>query len=180
MLSCRFLLLVNAPLLCWTCIWVLHPIHMAYAVQASVCSNVNTNTRIYSRKDLAWFIIFIRVIYDFRDHSGNDRKPGSLQFQCQFELSVIWGLLSVLLPFLKCIFYYLLYPVALKAFSWDFTLKGLYFEKIWAPIQMKPFPQYSPLLRHQSGLSNEYSKLCEGFTKHFNPGQCWSHGGVFC
>lgn len=46
----------------------------------------------------------------------------SLQFQCQ--LSMIWGLLSVL--FLKWIFFIIyLYPVALRAFPWDFTLKGL-------------------------------------------------------
>lgn len=60
------------------------------------CQHLN-NTRIYSRKDLAWFIIFVRVIYDFQDLRGNDRKPESLQSQCQFELLMICFCLYVFL-----------------------------------------------------------------------------------
>lgn len=109
------------------------------------CQHID-NTRIYSRKDLAWFIIFVCAIYDFRDHSENNWNPESLQFQCQFE-SMIWSCPSV--RFLKWL-YFLIYCIlwhsklSLGILLWKVCI----LKKKWAPVQLKPFCRYSPLSKH--------------------------------
>lgn len=140
----------NVLLLSWS--FCIHTCDMRCTGQrVPECQHLN-NTRIYSRKDLAWFIIFVRVIYDFRDLCGNDRKPESLQSQCQFEILMICFCLYVLLR--DFFFFFLIYCILWQSsFLLGFNFRKVcILNKTWAQIQF-PFSQYSPLLRHQTGFS---------------------------
>lgn len=106
------------------------------------------------------------------------QKPESLQ--CRYEISItdliFLSLFVVGLYFpLKCI--WLCFHRTAKCgapsffFSWDTTNPEAHFwEKTWVEIQLKRF---SKPTSSGTGLSSS----TEGLIEHFNPGQCWSHGG---
>lgn len=108
------------------------------------------------------------------------QKPESLQ--CRYEISITDFDFTFFSLLLVCIFpwsvfgyvFTVLLSVALQAFfflSWDTTdLEAQFWEKTWVGIQLKRF---SKPTSSGTGLSSS----TEGLIEHFNPGQCWSHGG---